>query len=131
MVTCFLQRGGRVLLLKRSGRVRTYPGKWAGVSGTMLSEDAAAEALREVREETGLAPPQVEVVAAAPPLAVLDPRLGTEWLVHPVLADVAEGAEPRLDWEHTEARWVLPAEVHALDAVPMLAEALEAALHAR
>jgi 8-oxo-dGTP diphosphatase len=130
VVSCFLCRSGRVLLLRRSASVHTYPGAWAAVSGAMESLDAAAEALREVREETGLAPPRVEVEAVAPPLRVPDPALGIAWEVHPVRASVAAGAEPRLDWEHTEARWVLPEEVAALPHVPALPEALEAALRA-
>ena len=130
VVTCFLLRGDKVLLLKRSDRVRTYPGKWAAVSGALEAPDAAAEALREVREETGLAPPVVEVVRTAPPLEVEDPAWGVAWRVHPVLARVQEGAEPRLDWEHAEARWVPPVHVKAFDTVPALAAALERVLHA-
>lgn len=94
----------------------------------MEGSDAAAEALREVREETGLAPPAVEVVRCGEPLEVPDPALGVLWLVHPVLARAAEGAEPRLDWEHAEARWVEPSEVAGLDGVPGLAMALERVL---
>lgn len=123
-------RDGEVLLLRRSDKVRTYPGRWAAVSGTMESDDAAAEALREVREELGLDSAQVRVRAVAAPLDVPDPSLGTVWEVHPVLAELAAGPEPRLDWEHAEARWFAPDEVGKLDTVPRLADALEAALHA-
>jgi 8-oxo-dGTP pyrophosphatase MutT (NUDIX family) len=124
IVTCFLSRGGRVLLLRRSGQVRTYPGKWAAVSGAMETPDPRREALRELREETLLGPPDVEVVAEGPPLLVQDARLGIAWEVHPVLAELAEGAEPTLDWEHTEAHWVPPEDLARYDTVPQLAEAL-------
>lgn len=130
VVTCFLTRGGQVLLLRRSARVRTYPGRWAAVSGSMQGGDPVAEALREVAEETALAAPSVRVVRAGEPLRVPDAALGVEWVVHPVLAELAEGAEPRLDWEHTEARWVEPSRLRGLDTVPALAEALEQVLHA-
>jgi 8-oxo-dGTP pyrophosphatase MutT (NUDIX family) len=132
VVTVFLQRepDGRVLLLQRSARVSTYPGKWAGVSGSMEGPDPIAEGLREVREETGLAPPEVEVVRAAPALRAEDAALGIAWEVHPLLARVAEGREPALDWEHVQARWVRPEDVAGLDAVPRLADALWSVLHA-
>lgn len=130
VVTCFLTRGGKVLVLRRSDKVSTYPGRWAAVSGAMERDDAAAEALREVREETGLAPPLVEVVREGAPLVAEDTALGVAWEVHPVLARAAEDAEPRLDWEHTEARWVQPEELGLLPTVPRLADAWERVAHA-
>ena len=33
VVTCFLMHQGKLLVLRRSAKVRTYQGKWAGVSG--------------------------------------------------------------------------------------------------
>jgi len=129
VVTCFLMRQGRVLLLRRSARVGSYAGKWAAVSGTMEREDPVAEAYREVAEETGFRPPQVVVRARGEPLEVVDAERGRVWVVHPVLAEVQPGAEPRLDWEHDEARWVRVEDVATFDTVPRLAEALEGLLH--
>jgi 8-oxo-dGTP pyrophosphatase MutT (NUDIX family) len=128
VVTCFLHREGKVLLLRRSERVNTYPGKWAGISGAMERDDAASEALREVLEETGLGGSAVRVAAVGAPFVLEDRELDVAWEVHPVLADLSEGAEPSLDWEHTEARWAAPRELAAYDAVPGLARALEAVL---
>ena len=54
VVTCFLTHRGRILLLKRSDRVGSYRGRWAGVSGYMETEPDA-QALVEIFEETGLA----------------------------------------------------------------------------
>lgn len=130
VVTCFLVRDGKVLLLKRSRKVRTYQGKWAGISGAMEGLDAEREARRELREETGLGEPQVALRARGAPLEVRDAALGIAWEVHPVLAELAADAEPRLDWEHTEARWVRPEDLGQYDTVPGLAEALERVLHA-
>ena len=53
VVTCFLESGGRVLLLRRSGRVGTYQGKWAAVSG-YLEDEPEKQAFTEIEEETGL-----------------------------------------------------------------------------
>lgn len=33
VVTVFLRRGGRILILKRSRKVGSYQGRWAGISG--------------------------------------------------------------------------------------------------
>ena len=54
IVTCFLRHEGLVLLLKRSGRVRTHRTKWAGVSGSIEAATPLEQAIREIREETGV-----------------------------------------------------------------------------
>ncbi|OGO48923.1 MAG: hypothetical protein A2W34_01525 [Chloroflexi bacterium RBG_16_64_32] len=162
VVTCFLLRGGKggpssasggsgqaqVLLLRRSERVGTYRGRWAGVSGYLEADSVTGSALgrpleqayREIEEEVGLGRGDVRLLAQGEPLAVPDETIDTRWTVHPFLFEVVtEGGEPgddagdlkvaptgslRLDWEHTESRWVKPAELPALETVPGLAEAL-------
>ena len=144
VVTCFLLRRGEdsdeVLLLRRSERVGTYRGRWAGVSGYLEAGRPLEQAYREIEEEVGLGRGDVRLLAQGEPLAVPDETIDTRWTVHPFLFEVVtEGGEPgddagdlkvaptgslRLDWEHTESRWVKPAELLALKTVPGLAEAL-------
>jgi 8-oxo-dGTP diphosphatase len=128
VVTCFLLRraaaGDEVLLLRRSQQVGTYRGRWAGVSGYLEEADPLAQAYREVEEEAGLTQEQVSLLRAGEPLVVLDAEADRRWIVHPFLFEVRVDAEVRVDWEHTEARWVRPEEVFAFDTVPQLAEAL-------
>jgi len=156
VVTCFLLRrgegGDEVLLLRRSERVGTYRGRWAGVSGYLEARSPLEQAYREIEEEVGLgrgdpstgSGQAVRLLAEGEPLTVLDETIDTRWTVHPFLFEmVTEGGEPgedagdlkgdlkgaptgslRLDWEHTESRWVRPQEVPALETVPGLAEAL-------
>jgi 8-oxo-dGTP pyrophosphatase MutT (NUDIX family) len=126
VVTAFLVSGGEVLVLRRSPAVRTYPGRWAGVSGSVEPGRAPLEQLElELREETGLAPEDYEVVREGAVLDVLAPELGLTWRVTPFLVALAAGRTLRLDWEHTEARWVRPADLPALETVPSLLEAFE------
>lgn len=131
VVTCFLLRTGpdgrdEVLILRRSGRVGTYRGRWAGVSGYVEGEPSKAEeqARREVREETGLSPPDVELVRAGEPLTFEDPDVDTRWTVYPFLFRVRPAAAIAIDWEHTEARWVRPGALGRYRTVPRLREAL-------
>jgi len=128
VVTAFLRHDGKVLLLRRSGRVGSYQGRWAGVSGYLEDPAPLQQALREIREETGLQDNHVRLVSAGTPLEVPAPELGKLWVVHPFLFDVTGAEAIRLDWENTEARWVLPEEVAALPGVPALAEALATVL---
>ncbi|HVL87621.1 MAG TPA: NUDIX pyrophosphatase [Candidatus Thermoplasmatota archaeon] len=129
VVTCFLRRpDGKVLLLRRSDRVQTYPGKWAGVSGSFAGEDPETGARREILEETGLGPPSVHLARRGDPMRVFDPQLAAEWIVHPFLFDVAPGAEPTLNWENEESRWVDPDEIERYPHVPALPETLRKVL---
>ena len=55
VVTAFLALGEQILLLRRSDRVSTYKGRWAGVSGTVEAGLTPIEqAIQEIEEETGL-----------------------------------------------------------------------------
>ena len=51
-------------------------------------------------------------------------KLVTTWVVYPFLWLLRPNAEPRLDWEHVESRWVAPEEVPAHKTVPGLRDVL-------
>lgn len=127
VVTCFLLRrrptGDRLLLVKRSQRVSTFAGLWAGISGS-IETTPTEQALTEIREETGLAPPAITLLATGEPLTVDDPAHHCRWRIHPFLVLVADEAVIQLDWEQSESRWVRPSEIAQLPTVPRLAEAL-------
>jgi 8-oxo-dGTP diphosphatase len=128
VVTSFLVRTGphghdELLILRRSGRVRTYQGRWAGVSG-YLEHEPEEQARREVQEETGLSSAGVDLVRAGEPFTFEDPELDTRWTVHPFLFRVRPGATIAIDWEHTEAQWVRPGALGRYRTVPRLREAL-------
>jgi 8-oxo-dGTP pyrophosphatase MutT (NUDIX family) len=127
VVTCFLMRRGKVLILRRSGKVGTYKCKWAGVSGYVEKGEKPSEtAFKEIREETGLAAPCVELVREGPAL----PIAMTNFVVHPFLFEVKRG-RIRLDWEHSESRWIRPSELGRFGTVPGLGAALRSVLTGR
>ena len=123
VVTSFLTSRGRILLLRRSPEVRTYAGRWAGVSGAIEEATPRLQALREIEEETGLGPDDVALVREGEPLTVEDATLGVHWSVYPFRWEVLDPAKVRLDWEHVEARWVRPREMAELETVPELERA--------
>jgi len=126
-VTVILRNQGRILILKRSDSVGSCKGRWAGVSGHVEygDEDIMARALIEVEEETGI---KAEIARRAPPIDVRD-TCGNKhrvWRIHPFLVEVsneqAEGIE--IDWEHTEYRWIDPADLENYRTVPRFADVL-------
>jgi 8-oxo-dGTP diphosphatase len=127
VVTCFLESGGEILILRRSGEVGSYRGSWAGVSG-YIESTADEQALTEIEEETSLKRDDVELLKKGEPLAVEDEGLETRWLVHPYLFRIKDRERIRIDWEHKEARWIRPEDIGNYQTVPKLKEALSRVL---
>lgn len=129
VVTVFLLHqtpdGDRILLLRRSDRVGTYQGLWAGVSG-YLEGDPLTQAYAEVLEEAGLGAADVALLRRANIVEAPDEALGIRWLVHPFLMAIRDPSRIQLDWEHVEAVWIRPEEIGRYETVPKLAEALAA-----
>ena len=123
VVTCFLESDGEILILRRSERVGSYRGRWAGVSG-YVEATPDEQALVEIREETCLCGEDIKLVKKGEPLSVEDENLGVRWVVHPYLFHIEERDKVRIDWEHKEARWVKPKEIDDFQTVPMLRETL-------
>jgi len=128
VVTAFLRHDGKIAIVRRSGRVRTYQGKWSGISGYLPEgADPLSHALQEILEETGLTAAQLRLAGRAEPVALYDEAQDRRWLVHGFLFDVRT-PQLRLDWEAVEQRWIDPAELPAYDCVIGLKEVYEAAL---
>lgn len=121
VVTCFLEKEGRILILKRSSQVGTYQGRWGGVAG-YIEEGLSPlqQALQEIREEAGLGEEDVELVREGETLDVVDERLGRRWIVHPFRFKVKRPEKIKTDWEHVEMAWIDPKDLPSYDTVPRL-----------
>lgn len=123
VVTSFLENGGDILILKRSERVGSFQGHWAGVSGYIESGDTPKErALIEILEETGVKAPKL-LSEGNPVYARGENDPSIIWVVHPFLWHVDDRVV-RLDWEHEESRWIDPVRLGDFETVPNLAKAL-------
>ena len=124
VVTSFLEHDGKILILRRSDKVRTMKHKWAGISGYIESNETPLErALEEIEEEVGIKREDVKLTKAAEPLHVPDRELGILWVVHPHLFKTTS-TNVRLDWEHDQYKWIEPEEIANYDTVLMLKETL-------
>lgn len=123
VVTAFLCQQDKILILKRSAQVGSYRGCWAAVSGYLEEDTPLLQALKEIREETGLPETALRLLCQGEPLKVEDDNLQRCWVVHPFRFEVVSGADDIvLDWEHDEMRWIDPEQLGMFDTVPLLEE---------
>ncbi|MGB8706414.1 MAG: nicotinamide-nucleotide amidohydrolase family protein [Dehalococcoidia bacterium] len=123
VVTCFLEHGRKILILRRSSKVGTYRRSWAGVSGYIETNDID-QAFTEIRQETQLYQKDLKLIKKGKPLEVIDKNLNRKWIVHPFLFHVKAPDKIKIDWEHTESQWIKPSELKKYETVPGLAKAL-------
>jgi 8-oxo-dGTP pyrophosphatase MutT (NUDIX family) len=120
VVTSFLEDAeGRVLLLRRSSRVGSFQGRWAGVSGFLEDPTPEAQARREIAEETGFRSEEIHLERRAAPIYARDGH--RIFVVHPFRFRVKRGTV-KLDWEHTDYEWVAPSAIGKRTTVPKLLE---------
>ncbi len=132
VVTCFLRHpdGDRVLLGQRSDRVRTYPGRWAAISGSVETVGPMQQAFQEIEEETGLLSFQYRVSHEGLPVRFADWDLNTLWVVHPFLFECEAPDAVCRDWEHGRFEWATPEQIGGRETVPRLREVFDAACRA-
>jgi 8-oxo-dGTP diphosphatase len=128
IVTVFLEHDKKILILKRSQKVKTMKTKWGGISGYIEQEEPVKRALKEIAEETGLKNKNVTLLRIGEPLeAVESDKPEITWIVHPFLFS-SDTDQIRIDWEHDEYRWINPKEIENYETVPRLEDALNCLL---
>lgn len=116
VVSAFLERDGKVLVVRRSDKVGSFQGKWSGISGFLEGPDPEAHARREVLEETGIM--ELRLLAAGSMVLSRGPD-NTVYSIHP-FRYAAPSGEVHLDWENDEYAWLDREALSRLDAVPKL-----------
>jgi 8-oxo-dGTP pyrophosphatase MutT (NUDIX family) len=130
-VACWLFRldaGGlpEILLIRRApGRI--YPGLWQCVTGKLEEGERIADgAIREVVEETGLRPSDLEVLFETDIVNWFHEASLDALLCEAVFAArVRPEAEVVLSDEHDDARWLSPDDARALVTWPAYERAID------
>jgi 8-oxo-dGTP pyrophosphatase MutT (NUDIX family) len=126
IVTSFIQDDQRVLILKRSNKVKTMKGLWAGISGIIeKNEMPLTRAKIEIYEETGISENKIRFVKAAGMLKVNSPQYENhEWEIFPFLFE-AKNPSIKLNWENSEYEWIRIDELKKYKTVPSLEKVLQ------
>jgi 8-oxo-dGTP diphosphatase len=109
------ERGIEILLIRRApGHI--YPGIWQCVTGGLEGDERVVDgALREVAEETGITPADIEVLYGLDQVNLFYADHLDELMAEAVFAaHVRSTSEPRLSDEHDDMRWVTPAAAREL-----------------
>ncbi|MBI2106215.1 NUDIX domain-containing protein [Candidatus Woesearchaeota archaeon] len=129
VVTIFVKFGDKILLLKRSDKVATYKGKWNTIAGYLDEiKSIKDKILEELREEIGVNEKNIKFIEIKNSYKLVDNKINKTWIVHPVLVELKEKPEIKLDWEHTEFRWINYRDLKNYDIVTDLDKTLDIVL---
>lgn len=125
IVTSFIKDEQKILILKRSDKVKTMKGLWAGISGIIeKNETPLTRAKIEIFEETGIAENKIKLIKSAEKLRVNSPQYENhEWEIFPFLFE-AKNPEIKLNWENSEYLWITMDELKNYNSVPSLEKVL-------
>lgn len=108
------EQSGRYLLLRRSAQKDFLSGEWECVTGRVdQGENYTQATLREVQEEIGAAA-QIELLIGVTHFYRGAPKPENELLGVIFGCTLLQGERASLGEEHSELRWVSPAEAYAL-----------------
>jgi len=123
--TGLIARGGRVLLGKRTSKVR-FAGMWDAFGGHLIPcEEPSSALVRELEEELGISALQPRFLGI---YEDIDPT-SKELFRHYLFFVTRWNGEPRIaNDEHSEIRWFAPDEANRLSLAPSLKDAIRRVL---
>ena len=125
IVTTFLKNQNKILILKRSQKVKTMRGLWSGISGIIENnEKPIKRAEIEIFEEVGIKDNEIKLLKIGEQLDIESPQYKNhQWHVFPFLFET-EIMEIKLNWENSDFKWIEPNEIKNYETVPELEKIL-------
>tara|TARA_B100001142_G_scaffold76145_1_gene76901 strand:- start:837 stop:1241 length:405 start_codon:yes stop_codon:yes gene_type:complete len=125
IVTTFLTNSDKILLLKRSQKVKSMKNLWAGISGKIEgNEKPVHRAKIEVYEEVGIGESNIKLIKEGDVILIESPQYENhEWEVYPFLFS-CDNREIKLNWENSESKWISMNELNNFTTVPSLDKVL-------
>ena len=125
IVTSFIKDNDKFLILKRSNKVKSMKGLWAGISGIIENdEEPLNRAKIEIFEELGITEDKIKFLKSASKMTVHSPQYENhEWEIFPFLFE-SNNPTIKLNWENSEYRWVTVDEIKNYETVPSIEKVL-------
>ena len=126
IVTSFIKNDDKVLILKRSNKVKSMKCLWAGVSGIIEKDDATPldRAKTEIFEETGINEKEIELLKSIEQIKIESAQYRNhKWNIFPFLFK-AKNPKIKLNWENSDYNWIKPDEIKNYETVPELEKIL-------
>ncbi len=125
IVTSFIKDNEKLLILKRSNKVKSMKGLWAGISGIIeKNEEPLKRAKIEIFEEVGITEDLITLVKTSEEMRINSPQYENhEWEIFPFLFEV-KNPTIKLNWENSEFKWINVEELENYETVPSLQKVL-------
>ena len=125
IVTSFIRDNDKLLILKRSQKVKSMKGLWAGISGIIESNETPLRRAKvEIFEEVGINDEDITLIKSGEEMRINSPQYENhEWEVFPFLFE-AKNPTIKLNWENSEFKWINIKELENYETVPSLDKVL-------
>jgi 8-oxo-dGTP pyrophosphatase MutT (NUDIX family) len=125
IVTSFVTKDNKFLILRRSDKAKSMKGLWSAVSGVIEEgEDPLERAKIELYEEIGAKRDSIRLLKSGRKMIVSSPQyLEQQWVVFPFLFETSHD-QVLLNWENDSYRWITPDEIYQYKTVPSLDKVL-------
>ena len=125
IVTSFIRDNEKLLILKRSDKVKSMKGLWAGISGIIeKNEEPLKRAKIEIFEEVGITEDMITLVRSSEEMRINSPQYENhEWEIFLFLFE-AKNPVIKLNWENSDFKWINVEELENYETVPSLQKVL-------
>ena len=125
IVTSFIRNNDKLLILKRSNKVKSMRGLWSAISGVVENnEEPLTRAKIEIFEEVGITENKTTLIKSSDVMKVRSPQYKNhEWEIFPFLFE-ANTQVIKLNWENSDFRWINVKDIKNYDTVPSLQKVL-------
>ena len=125
IVTSFIKNNNKILILKRSDKVRSMKNLWSGVSGIIENNEIPVNRAKiEIFEEVGIRENKIELIKSVEKIKISSPQYENhEWEIFSFLFETKE-TKIKLNWENSEFKWIELDELKNYETVPSLEKIL-------
>lgn len=118
VINCAVRYKDKILIVKRSKKLRLYPGYWNGISGFLDDQQSLEQKVKnELKEEAGIQPKDITKIKQREIFNQEEPKYKKTWIVHPVLVEVRTD-KIKLDWEAEGYKWITADKVKSFKLLP-------------